>query len=78
MYSLNLHGNNLQSEGFNLLIRALSDSPIERLLVNRCDIEYIEIDIEHAPRYLEFLVLSGNDINADVCREVAKLLQGGE
>ena len=78
LHSLNLHGNNLQSEGFNLLLRALNDSPIKRLNVKRCSIESIEIDIEQTPRHLEFLDLSGNDINSDGCREVAKLLQGGD
>ena len=73
--SLDLDDNNLQSEGFNLLFRALSDSPIERLTCSNCGIESIEIDIEHAPRHLTSLNLENNIINADGCREIAKLLQ---
>ena len=73
---LHLRDSNIQSEGFNMLYRALQDSPIRRLICDGCDIESIEIVIEHAPRHLEFLDLSGNDINADGCRELAKLLQG--
>ena len=32
--------NNIQSEGFNVLFRALRDSPIEKLSCYGCDIEY--------------------------------------
>ena len=42
--NLDLDDNNIQSEGFNLLCRALRDSPIEYLHCNRCDIESIEIE----------------------------------
>ena len=41
------------------------------------NIESIEIDINHSPRHLKFLSFYGNN-NADDCREVAKLLQGGD
>ena len=75
---LSLDNNNIQSEGFNLLFRALSDSPIESLGVNRCGIETIEIDIEHSPRHLKRLYLSENNITIDGCLELAKLLQGGD
>ena len=73
---LDLDDNNLQSEGFNELFRALSDSPIERVDCCRCGIESIDIDIEHTPRQLKDLHLDGNIIKADGCRELAKLLQG--
>ena len=75
---LNLDDNDLQSEGFNMLLRALRDSPIEMLYCCRCGIESIEIDIEHAPRHLKELSLHDNNIDADGCREAAKLLQGGD
>ena len=68
--------NQIQSEGFNLLLRALHDSPIERLRVSRCSIGSITIDIEHSPRHLKLLNLCDNNINSDGCRELAKLLQG--
>ena len=71
---------NIQSEGFNMLLRALCDSPIEHLSCCNCGIESIKIDSEHFPKYLTTLVLNGNDINitADGCRELAKLLRGGD
>ena len=75
---LNLNGNNIQSEGFNMLFLALSDSPIELLSCDSCDIESIEIDSEHVPNHLRTLALGGNNINADGCREVAKVLRGGD
>eukprot|EP00984_Skeletonema_dohrnii_P009267 scaffold3537_cov79-Skeletonema_dohrnii-CCMP3373.AAC.1 len=72
---LNLNNNNIQSEGFNELFRALCDSPIEILTCNNCGIEAIEIDNDHIPKHLTILRLSGNNINADGCRGLAKLLQ---
>ena len=75
---LHLYGNNIQSEGFNLLFRTLSDSPIEKLRCVNCDIESIEIDGNEIPKYLKTIILDDNNINADGCREVAKLLQGGD
>ena len=73
---LDLNGNNIQSEGFNLLFRALSDSPIEELRCSRNRIETLEIDIEHIPEHLKHLYLSINNISVDGCRGLAKLLQG--
>ena len=78
LHSLNLRGNNLQSEGFNLLFRALSDNPIEKLFCNDCGIESIEINSEHIPRNLKMLRLADNSIDADGCCELVKLLQGGD
>ena len=75
---LDLGCNNIQSEGFNMLFRALRDSPIETLLCIYCGIESIVIDIEHAPKQLKYLVLQDNRINTDGCHELAKLLQGRE
>ena len=69
---------NLQSEGFNILFRALRDCPIERLWCQNCGIESIVIDIEHIPRHLKELNLHWNNINADGCRGLAKLLQVGD
>eukprot|EP00985_Skeletonema_marinoi_P029398 scaffold27786_cov146-Skeletonema_marinoi.AAC.2 len=75
---LDLDDNNIQSEGFNIMFRALRDSPIEELYCNRCGIESIEIDTEHIPKHLTWLSLIGNIINANGCHELAKLLQGGD
>ena len=68
--------NNIQSEGFNLLFRALSDSPIEELDCYGCGIDSIEIDSENKPKYLKKLILDCNSIKADGCRQLAKLLRG--
>ena len=76
---LDLSGNVFQSEGFNLLLRALRNSPVERLDCSACDIESIEeIDSENKPKKLEKLFLNYNHINADGCRGLAKLLRGGD
>ena len=75
---LDLDKNNIQSEGFNALFRALSDSPIAQLYCSICGIESIEIDSERMPKYLKNLTLSRNEINANGCREIAKLLQGAD
>jgi len=40
---LNVSENNIGSEGFNLLMRALSNSPIQELQCNSCGIESIEM-----------------------------------
>jgi len=42
-----LNDNNIKSEGFNAVFRALRDSPIETLHCDRCGIGSIEIDSEH-------------------------------
>ena len=73
---LNLDDNNIQSAGFNTLFRALHDSPIKTLRCSRNRIETLEIDIDHIPGNLKNLFLSENNIDADGCRELAKLLQG--
>ena len=72
---LDLIDNNIQSEGFNVLFRALRNSPIETLNCQNCGIASIEIDIETVPRHLKYLLLQDNSINADGCRGLAKLLQ---
>ena len=76
LIELELTDNNFQSEGFKILLRALSDSPIEELLCQECGIESIEIDNEHKPKHLKRLYLNCNNINADGCRGLGKLLQG--
>ena len=73
---LSLSQNNIRSEGFNIMFRALRDSPIETLYSYDCGIESIEIDELSIPRRLDRLFLSHNSINADGCRELAKLLKG--
>ena len=75
---LDLDDNNLQTEGFNVLLRALSDSPIKSLRVKRCGVESVDIEKEHIPRQLKYLYLESNIINADGCRGLATLLQGGD
>jgi len=73
-----VNDNNIQSEGFNIMFRALRDSPIETLHCNDCGIESIEIDADNFPRNLMDLDLSDNGISADGCRGIAQLLQGGD
>eukprot|EP00984_Skeletonema_dohrnii_P006991 scaffold2487_cov98-Skeletonema_dohrnii-CCMP3373.AAC.9 len=75
---LYLSHNNFQSEGFNVMFRALRDSSIQMLSCNNCGIEAIEIDSEHIPKHLTTLRLSGNRINADGCRQLSKILQGDD
>ena len=76
LIELNISCNNIQSEGFNSLLRALSESSIETLYCNDCGIQSIEIDSDYFPKHLEILNLCDNMINADGCRGLAKLLQG--
>ena len=68
----------IKSEGFNMMFRALHGSPIKELDCGSCDIDTIEIDIDHAPKHLEKLCLGRNEIKADGCHELAKLLQGND
>jgi len=76
-HRLDLNGNkNIRSEGFNALFQALRDSPIEELLCDDCGLDSIDIDSGGIPQNLRNLSIAGNNINADGCREVAKLLQG--
>eukprot|EP00985_Skeletonema_marinoi_P029401 scaffold27786_cov146-Skeletonema_marinoi.AAC.5 len=63
-------------KGFNAIFRALRDSQIEELYCAKCGIESIEINSDCIPRNLQQLWIDDNNINADGCREVAKLLQG--
>jgi hypothetical protein len=74
---VDVSNNNIGSEGFNLLWRALRDSPIEILHCYNCGIKSIKIDGDTIPKKLTKLVLSENSINTDGCRELTKLLQGG-
>eukprot|EP00984_Skeletonema_dohrnii_P034428 scaffold33557_cov119-Skeletonema_dohrnii-CCMP3373.AAC.2 len=67
--------NDIKPEGFSLLFQALHNRPIERLHCNACSLESIEIDSNIIPRYLKVLSLAGSYIDAEGCREVAKLLQ---
>ena len=72
--SLNVNNNYVQGEGFNVLWGALRESPIEELWCHGCGIESIEIDSDKIPKCLRILGLCNNDINADGCRELAKIL----
>ncbi|KAK1746130.1 leucine-rich repeat protein [Skeletonema marinoi] len=75
--SLDISGNNVTSEGFGLLLREmkLSDSPIQALFCDSCDLDSIKIDDAFIPTRLKSLNLCDNSINADGCCEIAKLLQ---
>mmetsp|Transcript_34445 Transcript_34445/g.50725 ORF Transcript_34445/g.50725 Transcript_34445/m.50725 type:complete len:457 (-) Transcript_34445:66-1436(-) len=73
---LNLDNNNIKSEGFNMLFRALSNGPLEELNCISCGIDSIDIDSERLPTNLIKLCLGRNTINTDGCRGLAKLLQG--
>ncbi len=75
--SLNLGHNNIQSEGFNIVFRALRDSPIELklLMFGGCGVENLEIDGDHIPKCLRFFSLVGNNINSEGCRELTKFLK---
>eukprot|EP00985_Skeletonema_marinoi_P004786 scaffold2079_cov142-Skeletonema_marinoi.AAC.5 len=75
---LYLDNNNIKSEGFNAMFRALRDSPIEMLHCDSCGIGSIDVDTEHIPKNLKSLHLNDNIINTDGCRGLAKLLQGGD
>eukprot|EP00984_Skeletonema_dohrnii_P018871 scaffold8924_cov106-Skeletonema_dohrnii-CCMP3373.AAC.6 len=72
---LDLDNNEIQSDGFNTLFRALRNSPIVELMCVRCCIESIEIDSDHIPKHLKHLHLNKNIINAEGCRGLSKLLQ---
>jgi len=74
---LYLDDNNIASEGFNMLLRALRDSPIETLSCQKCCIESIEIENDYFPKSWKSLHLNGNSVNDNGCHEIAKLLQGG-
>jgi hypothetical protein len=73
---LHLDHNNIQSEGINLLFRSLRDSQIQYLSCDNSGIDSIDIDRNNIPQNLVYLCLDGNNINADGCRELTKLLQG--
>lgn len=74
--SLELDYNNIQSEGFDVVVRALHNSHIESLNCSHCGINPSEIDNNCFPQHLTCLHLNYNNINADGCRELARLLQG--
>ena len=73
--TLDISRNNLQSEGFNFLFRALHNIPIEELNCSECGIESIEIDRDYIPKNLKALELAKNIINADGYRGLATLLE---
>ncbi|KAK1746183.1 leucine-rich repeat protein [Skeletonema marinoi] len=49
--------------------------PIKRLTFVSCGLSSIKIDDDYVPNNLQTLILRGNNINADGCREVAKLMR---
>eukprot|EP00984_Skeletonema_dohrnii_P015234 scaffold6536_cov83-Skeletonema_dohrnii-CCMP3373.AAC.5 len=75
LVDLNINYNNITPEGFNLLFRALRNSPIITLRACHCGLDAIEIDVDSIPNNLQSLLLIGNEIDADGCRGLAKLLQ---
>ena len=70
---LELQNNNLQSDGFKLLLRALYNRPLKSLNCSSCGIEPLEI--EQLPRNLRTLYLDDNNINAQGCQQLAKVLR---
>lgn len=72
---LDISGNNVTPEGFSLLFEGLRHCSIKDLCCSRCGLASIAIDSSVIPRNLRYLGLCGNSIDADGCREVAKLLQ---
>mmetsp|Transcript_667 Transcript_667/g.1063 ORF Transcript_667/g.1063 Transcript_667/m.1063 type:complete len:440 (-) Transcript_667:43-1362(-) len=74
LLELDFFHDNISSEGFSLVWRALRDSPINILTFHCCGLSSIKIDDDYVPN-LQSLMLSGNNINADGCRAVAKLLR---
>mmetsp|Transcript_14076 Transcript_14076/g.21776 ORF Transcript_14076/g.21776 Transcript_14076/m.21776 type:complete len:228 (-) Transcript_14076:701-1384(-) len=72
---LDLDDNFIRSEGFNTLLGALRDSPIEGMHCCGYGVVSIEIDNENVPKQLKKLWLRRNFIIADGCRGLAKLLQ---
>ena len=77
LLELNMTGNNgnIISEGFSLLFRALSESPIKKITFNNFHMDSFEIDDAYVPNNLVILDLNGNKINAVECRQIAKLLR---
>eukprot|EP00984_Skeletonema_dohrnii_P012966 scaffold5316_cov90-Skeletonema_dohrnii-CCMP3373.AAC.10 len=76
LLTLDFYSNDdIQTDTFNLLFRALRDSPITNLCVSHCGLDSIEIDGDSIPNNLQTLNLANNEINADGCRELAKLLR---
>ena len=76
---LNIDCNEIKSTGFGILVRALSNSPIEKLSCEDCEIESIEIiDTNFFPPKLKNLNLSKNTFDVEGCQELAKLLQWKE
>ena len=73
---LNLSHNNITSGGLSSLLTALRDSPIKELYCGGCGLDSIDIDMNSIPPNLSVLSMCHNNINADGCRELAKLLQG--
>mmetsp|Transcript_2848 Transcript_2848/g.6055 ORF Transcript_2848/g.6055 Transcript_2848/m.6055 type:complete len:486 (-) Transcript_2848:1-1458(-) len=73
---LNLSHNNITSGGLSSLLSALRDSPIKELYCGGCGLDSINIDMNSIPPNLLVLSMCNNNINADGCRELAKMLQG--
>ena len=77
--TLVLSHNSIQSEGFNVVLRSLRDSPIEDLWCCHCGIDAgIDIDLNNFPKKLTGLSLIGNNISSDGCHEIAKILKRGD
>eukprot|EP00984_Skeletonema_dohrnii_P012964 scaffold5316_cov90-Skeletonema_dohrnii-CCMP3373.AAC.8 len=75
LLTLDFFHDEIQSDSFNLLFRSLRDSSIKRLTFHCCGLSSIKIDVAYVPNCLKILNLSGNEINADGCRGLAKLLR---
>jgi len=74
-FELRHNNDGFTSEEFSLIWGALRDSHIKKLSLFNCGLRSIDIDVTYVPSKLVALNLSCNFINADGCREVAKLLR---
>jgi hypothetical protein len=66
--------NLITANGFELLLGALRDEPIEELECSKCGLDSIEIDIDCFPKNMKKLNLGGNKLGRNSCRELAKIL----
>ena len=71
-----LRNTNIDSEGFNMLLQALRNSPIQRLNCSRCGIDSFQIESASFPTHLMHLNFNSNNIDIEGCRSLAELLQG--
>jgi len=69
------YNNGIDTECFDLVVRALRDGAIEELNFTRCDIEDISVLVTHALPNLTQLNLDYNNIGREGCTIISNLLQ---